>query len=48
MARAVAATVRESSVPQTLAGILAAGPTKSVVYAAQKLGKWVDGLRQSR
>lgn len=40
-------TVRSSSVAQMLLGILSAGPVKTVTYAAEKLGKWADGLRQT-
>ena len=41
-------TVRSSSVAQMLLGILSAGPVKTVTYAAEKPGKWVDGFRQRR
>ena len=40
-------TVRRSSSAQMALGVVSAGPLKTVRYASEKLGKWIDGLRQS-
>jgi hypothetical protein len=41
-------TVQRSSFAQMALGVFSAGPAKAAVYAAEKLGKWVQGILQSR